>query len=98
MLRQLRILVVGDVGPDDEPGNVELEEFLRLLAKEVITQGHCLLTMCRTDLDRALAESANEAVLATGGNPAERILSYHPRHKRGSHGFGTVHTSEVEDW
>ena len=99
MLRnKLRILVAGALINGDKQQQAQIEEFARLLAKEVITQGHSLLTACRNSFDRVVAESANEAVRSAGGNPIDWIISYVPRDVTPVHKFGNVHESEVEDW
>ena len=94
----MRILIVGDYDPGQEPRGPQIEECARLLAREAIARGHSLLTTCHTRVDDVVAESGNQAVVAAGADPQARIVSYHPRTVKPTHGFGNVLKSELEDW
>ncbi len=99
----LKILLVG--GPSFDSDQLyadEIEKFARLLAREVITQGHLLLINCWQEFDRIVAESANKAAEAFKLDPNDRIISYAPRgaskEEWKESWFGKVLESELEDW
>lgn len=94
----LHILIAGGLNEDDKEGLPRIEEFARLLGKEVINQGHILLNACRTSFDRIVAESALSAVVALGGDPNKRIISYALAGQKPAHNFGNVRTSQLVDW
>lgn len=94
----LRIMVAGGINEDDQEKRPHLEEFARLIGKEVIAQGHILLNACRTSFDFLVAESANQEILAQSGNPDERIISYVNAKQKPIHRFGNVRTSQLVDW
>jgi hypothetical protein len=94
----LHILVAGGFNEDDKEGLPRIEEFARLLGKEVINQGHILLNACRTSFDRIVAESALSAVTALGSDPSDRIISYALAGQSPAHNFGNVRTSQLIDW
>jgi hypothetical protein len=104
MTRKLSILVAGGYDPKD-PATLsrpveEVQSFVRELGREIIDQGHTLLTGCRTDLDKQVAESA-QARLQERGSPAEcadRIVSYVNQGKDPCHDIGSIRQSELEDW
>src|SRR5262249_25512541 len=94
----LHILIGGGFDENDEERLLQLEEFARLLGREVISQGHILMNACRTSFDRVVAESANAAVMAFKGNPIDRIISYVLAGQKPAHTFGNVRTSQLIDW
>jgi hypothetical protein len=94
----LHILIGGGFDENDKERLPQLEEFARLLGKEVISQGHILMNACRTSFDQVVAESANAAVMALKGNPTDRIVSYVLGGQKPAHTFGNVRTSQLIDW
>lgn len=94
----LHILIAGGVNENDKDRLPQLEKFAQLLGKEIIAQGHILLNACRTSFDRVVAESANATVMALGGNPTDRIISYVLLGTKPAHKFGNVRTSQLIDW
>ena len=102
--RKLSVLVAGGYDPKD-PKTLsrpveEIRRFVQELGREVIDQGHTLLTGCRTELDRLVAESA-EARLKEQGKQAEiseRIVSYVNQGLDPCHDIGSIRQSELADW
>jgi predicted Rossmann-fold nucleotide-binding protein len=61
--RMLSILVAGGYDATS-PGALarpvhDIQAFVQELGREIVDQGHTLLTGCRTDLDKLVAESAH---------------------------------------
>ncbi len=92
------ILVAG--GFDSEHGIENgIAEFGKILGSEIIRQGHTLVNSCRTELDRIVAEGANEALLKeTPKDNKQRIVSYVMKGQKPVHNYGTVRQSRLDDW
>jgi len=56
----INILVSGGFKDGDPEKSPKTEGFARLLGKEVIKQGHVLLSACLSSFDRVVAEGAKE--------------------------------------
>lgn len=103
--RKLRILVAGgfdtsDAQALDRPA-VDIGDFARALGREIVEQGHQLLTGCRTGLDAAVAEGAHDHLCAQKIGQQElrkRIVSYVNQGMSPAHGFGAILQSELADW
>jgi hypothetical protein len=104
MTRKLNILVAGGYDSKD-PTTLsrpveEIRGFVNELGREIMDQGHTLLTGCRTELDKQVAESA-EARLLDRGTRAEceaRIVSYVNQGLDPCHDIGSIRQSELADW
>jgi hypothetical protein len=94
----LKIFVGGGFNEDDANIKAEQQEFARELAKEIVDQGHILLSSCITDFDAEIAQSANEYVVAGGGNPFERIYSYVLAGQKPIYDFGNIRKSQLQNW
>ena len=102
--RKLNILIAGGYDPKD-PSTLsrpidEIETFVRELGREVVDQGHTLLTGCRTALDRHVAESAAARLAERGvqSESTERIVSYVNQGLEPCHDIGSIRQSELADW
>ena len=83
----------------DKPAD-DFKAFGRCLGKEIIDQGHNLLTGCQTELDKLVAEAAQEHLkrLNESKDEAQRIVGYVMQGQRPIHQVGTVIQSDVPDW
>jgi hypothetical protein len=56
----------------------DIQAFVKELGREIVDQGHTLLTGCRTDLDKLVAESAHARLneLGIAKQSPDRIISY----------------------
>jgi hypothetical protein len=102
--RMLSILVAGGYDPKDPTTLArpveEIRDFVKELGREIIDQGHTLLTGCRTELDKLVAESA-EARLSERGlqkDSLQRIVSYVNQGTDPCHDIGSIRQSELADW
>ncbi|HEU4455857.1 MAG TPA: hypothetical protein VFR81_22520 [Longimicrobium sp.] len=102
--RCLNILVAGGYDPDqpealDRPVD-DVIEFARMLGRQIIRQGHNLLNGCLTDLDRVVAEAAQEELKARSGghDPKSRLRSYLLEGKQPVHECGSIMKSDHKDW
>ena len=68
----------------------EEQEFLRLLAREVMRQGPMLLNGCRNELDKFIARSAFDYCNENGINLKDRIKSYVADGAVPVHEYGTI--------
>ncbi len=102
--KHLNILVAGGFDSTDEqalnmPTN-EIIAFCNELGKQIISQGHNLLTGCQTELDKIVAEAARTKLdelnqLSTISN---RVISYILSGNQPSHDVGTLMASSLTDW
>ncbi len=88
-----RMLVIGSFQAD-EP---RCGEFTTALGREIADAGHELLNGCRNELDRLVATSAGERVVAKGGDPSAFITSY-VRDAAPVHQVGTILASRCPNW
>lgn len=102
--RKLNILVAGGYDSNDPTTLArpveEIREFVTELGHEVIEQGHTLLTGCRTELDRLVAESAQARLIERDAKVEclERIISYVNQGTEPCHDIGSIRQSELSDW
>jgi hypothetical protein len=102
--RKLSILVAGGYDSKD-PATLarpveDIRDFVKELGREIMEQGHKLLTGCRTELDRLVAEGAEAALKRTPGqgDPSDRIVSYVNQGTEPCHDIGSIRQSELADW
>jgi hypothetical protein len=78
----------------------DIEAFVKELGREIIDQGHTLLTGCRTALDKHVAESAEARLQERGSRSesADRIVSYVNQGTDPCHDIGSIRQSELVDW
>jgi len=105
MPRHLNITVAGGfdlTAPSalDQPPDAIIE-FAQSLGREIVRQGHNLLTGCQTELDKFVAAAAH-AELRAHNTPverdAQRIQSFVMEGNSPIHSFGSVLRSELSDW
>ena len=102
--RKLSILVAGGYDPKDPKTLArpveEIRDFVRELGREIVDQGNTLLTGCRTELDKLVAESAEARLIDLGSQKecAERIVSYVNQGRDPCHDIGSIRQSELADW
>ena len=92
-----RILLAGgydDATPDTAPVRV----FCRLVAYEIVRQGHTLLGGCQTTLDAEAASAASEAAVAAGKKVEECVISYVGSEATPKHDTGSVRKSQLPRW
>lgn len=103
--KRLNVLVAGGFDPaapaalDRNPD--QIIEYASCLGQQIIKQGHNLLTGCQTELDKIVAEAADQALIAQGCADAERrqrVISYVLQGQQPVHNFGTVIQSDLPDW
>lgn len=103
--RTMNVLVAGGYDPK-EPNALarpvdDIRAFADALGREIIEQGHTLLTGCRTELDLRVATGA-EARLREKGATAEqirdRVISYVNQGTEPIHDIGSIRQSELTDW
>jgi len=99
----IKILIAG--GFDREDPNAldrpvtDLVAFGQELAREILRQGHKLLTGAQTELDKEIAGAAMALVLKKEGEqPEPRVISYVPRGKTPVHDHGVIIQSDLSDW
>jgi len=96
----LNILVAGGFDADNSDQEERHRAFCEALGLAIITHGHVLLTGARTQLDKLVAEAANEA-LADVTDEAERenrIVSYILAGEAPIHSCGTCLRSRLTNW
>lgn len=88
----------------DQSRKGPMVDFVRLLAREVVKQGHILIGGAQTPLDADAAEAANEVcqeMLAKGQaeyKPDRRIRSFIDPSKAQSHDIGYIGRSSQDSW
>lgn len=87
----------------DKTGQGQMADFVRLLAREIIRQGHVLIGGAQTVLDADAARAAHDVCcLEHKGEPAfdadKRIRSFIDPSKKQSHDFGYIGRSAQESW
>src|SRR5205085_7478586 len=103
--KRLNILVAGgfdrnapavlDRSPD------QIIEYSRWLGEQIIKKGHNLLTGCQTELDKLVAQAADQYLISQGCSDSERrqrVISYVAHGHPPAHNFGTVIQSDLPDW
>jgi hypothetical protein len=73
-------------------------QFVNALGIEIVKQGHVLLNGCRSSLDQAIADAAQDWLARNARNPKEQIVSYRLKGDTPVHSFGTVRCSALLDW
>jgi hypothetical protein len=103
--KRLNILVAGGYDPnapqalDRSPD--QIIEYSRHLGSQIMQQGHNLLNGCQTELDKIVAEAADQFLLSQGCSESDRqqrIISYVLQGQQPIHNFGNVIQSDVPDW
>lgn len=103
--KRLNILVAGGFDPDAphalerSPG--QIIEYSRCLGSQIVKQGHNLLTGCQTELDKIVAEAADQYLQTQGCSDSERkqrVISYVLQGQQPVHNFGNVIQSDLPDW
>ncbi len=74
------------------------QEFVRALGREIVKQGHVLLNGCRSPLDAAIAQAAEDWLSENEKDPADHILSYCLKDEKPVHQYGRVRYSALTDW
>jgi hypothetical protein len=74
------------------------QEFVQALGREIVRQGHVLLNGCRSPLDAAIAQAAEDWLVENEKDPGEHILSYCLKDQKPIHVLGTVRYSALSDW
>lgn len=96
----MNILVAG--GFDSTDTDVEeIRQFCRLLGREIIRQGHCLINGCWCELDTVVAGSAYEELQSRRAEKTEverRIISYVNEGSSPVHEFGSLIRSRLSAW
>lgn len=95
----MKILAVG--GYDQEAGDKidEISAFCRILAKEIIGQGHVLVNGCQTEFDRVTAQAAHEELQAERDpQPERRLISYVLSGTDPAHDYGKRLQSRLTSW
>jgi hypothetical protein len=103
--RKLNILVAGGYDATD-PRTLtrpmeDIVTFVQELGREIVSQGHTLLTGCRTQLDLKVAEAAATSLLGQGiptKDVCNQIISYVNQGTEPIHSFGSIRQSELVDW
>jgi predicted Rossmann-fold nucleotide-binding protein len=103
--KRLNILVAGGFDPNApkalERSPDQIIEYTRYLGGQIIKQGHNLLTGCQTELDKIVAEAADQTLVAAGcsdNDRRQRVISYVLQGQEPVHHFGTVIQSDLPDW
>jgi hypothetical protein len=73
-------------------------QFVNALGTEIVSQGHVLLTGCRSSLDQEIAAAAHDWLTRHAGDPKHRIVSYRLRSDEPIHSLGTLRYSALPDW
>src|SRR5205085_2950006 len=103
--KRLNILVAGGFDPnapaalDRSPDQVIA--YARCLGEQIVKQGHNLLTGCQTELDKIVAEAADQFLAAQGCADNERrrrVISYVLQGHQPAHNYGTIIQSDLPDW
>ncbi len=87
------MLVIGSFTPGDQ----QCAAFVTELGRQLAESGHQLLNGCRNELDRLVATSAGERLLAKGEKPSDHITSY-LRGTEPAHQIGTILASRCPNW
>jgi hypothetical protein len=90
-----KILVVGGYLNIDHDAH-DVADLGRCIGREVIRQGHVLISACLTEFDRDTAEGAAEELQAA--DVKSRIQTWIAKDAQRVHSIGTVFNSEVSDW
>jgi hypothetical protein len=98
----MKILVIGGFYDDNDEMsylNEETIKFAKILAQEIINQGHTLINACMTEFDSVLAQSADETLKKNKDQLSDdRIIGYLGRGSKASHNYGKIRRSELKDW
>lgn len=103
--KRLNILVAGGFDPnapqalDRSPD--QIIQYARRLGAQIMKQRHNLLTGCQTELDKVVAEAADQFLISQGCPDSERrqrIISYVLQGQQPIHHFGNVIQSDLPDW
>lgn len=94
----LKIFVAGGFNEENPRKKSEQMEFAGLLGKQIVDQGHTLLSACLTDFDKAVAESVYEITKQLGEDPLKRIISYVLAGQEPIHTFGNIRQSQLQNW
>ena len=103
--RNLNILVAGGfdlANPDalDKPAD-QIVEFAGCLGQEIMAQGHNLLGGCQSELDKSIAQAADNHLStknSVGEHGQPRIISYVLQSRKPIHDYGTIIQSDLPDW
>ena len=92
-----KLLLVGGL-PENVAEAESTREFVRAVAREVISQMHVLLGGCQTELDHVAAEAAELAAKETGRAAIDCIISYCGKGAAPIHAVGSVRQSALPRW
>lgn len=92
-LAMSRMLVIGSFAPGDQ----RCATFVTELGRQLAEHGHQLLNGCRNEMDKIVATSAAERLLAKGRKPGDHITSY-LRGAEPAHQVGTILASRCPNW
>jgi predicted Rossmann-fold nucleotide-binding protein len=78
----------------------DIVAFAQCLGREIIRQGHNLLTGCQTELDSLVAGAARDKLKQVGhaADEGRRIVSYVLLGQKPAHEVGTIIQSDLPDW
>ena len=94
----MRILVAGDLDPDDAQAD-DIQVFCRDLGRAIVTHGHTLLNGARSRLDALVAEAASEALKGSSQDDGDqKIVSYFLASEKPIHKYGILIRSQLKNW
>ena len=102
--KNLNILVAGGFDPKDQGAlDKPMADFIafgQCLGREIIQQGHNLITGCQTELDSIVSAAAQQQLKQMNKPDTEkqRIVSYVMQGQAPCHQVGTIIQSDVPDW
>jgi hypothetical protein len=95
----LRILVVGGYDAKVEHDVEDVRAFCRALGRQIVKQGHGLLSACQTDFDADVAQAAHEALAGQPDSEIQRrLVGFVLEGTKGAFDIGRVLRSRLVDW
>ena len=101
--KNINIIVAGGFDREDpdtlDRPVTDLVAFGQSLGREIISQGHNLLTGAQTELDKEIAGAAMGSLPEEEAEQSEpRVISYVPSGEKPVHDYGVIIESDLPDW
>ncbi len=95
----MNILVVGGFDRKEDKNVADVEDFCAALGRQIVLQGHCLISGCQSELDALVAKSAYEQLQADGEKEiGKRIVGYSLKGQTPVHTCGKIISSRLSSW